>query len=163
MKNSFFSKILVLTFFLGGLSVNAQVRVKTNKNPNKVVKTNRSTNYYNKGAVRVKTNKSNNRVVKTNRSNYYNNRGAVRVKNNRNRVVVTKPNRPKRILNRPNYIRPGYIWAEGYWQWNDFYGSYTWQQARWIKVKRNHYWVPGFWEINAGGFFWVAGYWALEY
>ena len=72
MKKSFFSKILVLIFFLGGLSVNAQIRVKTNKSSNKVVKTNRS-NSYNKGAVRVKNNKTPNRVVRNNRSNYYNN------------------------------------------------------------------------------------------
>ena len=162
MKKSFFSKILVLIFFLGGLSVNAQIRVKTNKSSNKVVKTNRS-NSYNKGAVRVKNNKTPNRVVRNNRSNYYNNRGVVRGKTNANRVVVTKPNRPKRIITRPNYNRPGYFWQEGYWQWNDFYGRYTWQHARWIKVKRNHYWVPGYWEISAAGFFWVAGYWELEY
>ena len=72
MKKSFFSKILVLIFLLGGLSVNAQIRVKTNKSSNKVVKTNRS-NSYNKGAVRVKNNKTPNRVVRNNRSNYYNN------------------------------------------------------------------------------------------
>ena len=132
MKKSFFSKILVLIFLLGGLSVNAQVRVKTNKSSNKVVKTNRS-NSYNKGAVRVKNNKTPNRVVRNNRSNYYNNRGVVRGKTNTNRVVVTKPNRPKRIITRPNYNRPGYFWQEGYWQWNDFYGRYTWQHARWIK------------------------------
>ncbi|MAX05964.1 MAG: hypothetical protein CMD19_05960 [Flavobacteriales bacterium] len=140
MKNSFFSKILVVTFLFGGLSANAQVRVKTNtSNNNKKV------------------------VVKKDRSNYYNNRSRVRVKNNRNRVVVNKPNRPHRVIKRPTFNRPGYIWIEGYWKWNAFFGRYTWQKARWMKIKRNHYWVPGFWEITPGGFFWVKGYWQLEY
>ena len=139
MKNSCFSKILVVIFLFGGLSVNAQVRIKTN------------------------TSKNNKNVVKTTRSNHHNDRGGVRVKTNRHRVVVNKPNRPYVIVNRPTYNRPGYVWAEGYWEWNAFYGRYTWQQARWIKIKRNHYWIPGFWEITAGGFFWVRGYWELEY
>ena len=75
---------------------------------------------------------------------------------------MKKPNRPNRIVKRPNYNRPGYVWMQGYWEWNAFYGRYTWQKARWIKAKRNHYWVPGFWEITAGGFFWIEGYWVLE-
>ena len=140
MKNSFFSTILVATFLFGGFSANAQVRVKTNTiNNNKKV------------------------VVKKDRSNYYNNRSRVRVKNNRNRVVVNKPNRPHRVIKRPAFNKPGYIWIDGYWKWNVFFGRYTWQKARWMKIKRNHYWVPGFWEINPGGFFWVKGYWQLEY
>ena len=71
--------------------------------------------------------------------------------------------RPRVIVNRPTYNRAGYIWVEGYWKWNVYYGSYTWQKARWKRVKRNHMWVPGFWEISPRGFFWVEGYWALEY
>ena len=153
MKNSCFSKILVVIFFFGGLSVNvnAQVRIKTNtsKNNKNVVKKTRSNHHNDRGGVRVKTNRYN--------------RGGVRVKTNRNRVVGHKPNRPHVIVNRPIYNRPGYLWIEGYWEWNAFYGRYTWQQARWKKIKRNHYWVPGFWEITAGGFFWVAGYWELHY
>ena len=140
MKNSFFSKIIVIVFLFGGLSANGQVRVKINTNNN------------NRKAV-----------VKTNRSNYHNDRRGVRTQTNRNRVVVNRPNRPHVIINRPTYNRPGYVWAEGYWEWNVFYGRYTWQQARWIKVKRNHYWVPGFWEITPGGFFWVGGYWELAF
>ena len=72
MKNSFFSTILVVTFLFGGLSANAQVRVKTNTNNN------------NKKVV-----------VKKDRSNYYNNRSRVRVKNNRNRI---KPSFPKYLF-----------------------------------------------------------------
>ena len=153
MKNSFFSKTLVIIFLFGGFSVNGQVKIKTdrsNKNKKVVVKTNRS-NHDNRGGVRVKSN----------RFNYHNDRRGVRT--NRNRVVVSKPNRPKVIVNRPNYHRSGYHWAEGYWKWNSFYGQYTWQKAKWIKIKINHYWVPGFWEINPGGFFWVEGYWELEF
>ena len=140
MQNIFFSKILVLIFLLGGLSANSQVRVKTN------------------------VERSNNKVVvKSNRSSKTDRKPRVRVKHNRSRVVVKRPNRPTVVVNRPNYTRRGYIWVEGYWKWNPFYGQYTWQKARWKKIKRNHYWVPGFWEITPGGFFWVEGHWQLKY
>jgi hypothetical protein len=143
MKKTIFSKLLLIALFLVGVSASAQVRVKTNKG---------------------RTNKK--VVVKTNRGNYsnhHNYRQNVRVKTNRNRVVVSKPNRPRVIVNRPTYNRAGYIWVAGFWKWNVYYGSYTWQKARWKRVKRNHMWVPGFWEISPRGFFWVEGYWALEY
>jgi len=85
------------------------------------------------------------------------------VKTNRNRVVVSKPNRPRVIVNRPTYNRSGYVWVEGYWKWNVYYGEYTWQKASWKRIKRNHYWIPGFWEISPNGFFWIEGYWELEF
>ena len=143
MKKTIFSKLLLIALFLVGVSASAQVRVKTNKG-----RTNKK--------VVVKTNRGNH-------SNHHSNRQNVRVKTNRNRVVVSKPNRPHVIVNRPTYNRAGYIWVAGFWKWNVYYGSYTWQKARWKRVKRNHMWVPGFWEISPGGFFWVEGYWALEY
>ena len=145
MKNAFFSKTLIIIFLFGGLSANGQVRVNTNNKNKTVIKTNRS-------------NHNNDR-----RGVYNNDRRGVRIKTNRNRVVVNRPNRPHVIVNRPTYNRPGYIWTEGYWEWNAFYGQYTWKQARWIKAKRNHYWVPGYWEITAGGFFWIEGYWELSF
>ena len=90
MKITFFSKILIVIFLLGGISANAQVRVKTNRSNNK---------------KKV--------VVKTNRNTHHN-RSGVREKTNRHRIVVNKPNRPRVIVNRPNYNRAGYIWIEGY-------------------------------------------------
>ena len=139
MKNILFSKILIMIFLFVGFSLTAQVRVKTNKanNKNKV-------------------------VIKKDRQTY-NNKRVIKVKNNRNRVVVKKPMRPKVIIKRPNYNRPGYVWIQGHWKWSDFYGRYIWQRAKWVKVKRNHYWVPGFWDIYDGGYFWIEGYWKLEF
>ena len=134
MKKSFFSNILVIIFLFGGFSVLGQVRIKTN------------------------INKNNRKVVKKR----HNNRAAVRIETNRHRTVINKPRRPRVIIKRPNYNRPGYFWREGYWKWNTFYSQYTWQKARWIKVKRDHYWVPGFWAITAGGFIWTEGYWELR-
>ena len=140
MQNRCFSKILVIIFLFWGLTTNGQVRVKKN---------------IERGNKKV--------VVKSNRSNNSNRRPGVRVKRTRDRVVVKKPNRPNVVINRPNYTRRGYIWIQGYWKWNPFYGRYTWQKARWKKIKKNHYWIPGFWEITPVGFFWVEGHWQLEY
>ena len=177
MKKSIFSNLLILTFLTSVFFANAQVRVKSSNSSSskRVLKNNRTNNSVklqnNRSGNVVQNNRSNTRsvrsqnnrrgnVVQGNRSNYYNNRG--RVRGNANRVVVAKPNRPRVIVNRPSYNRPGYIWRDGYWRWNDFYGQYIWQEARWLKIKRNHFWVPGFWQITAGGFLWVEGYWQLE-
>lgn len=148
MKKTFFSKVILTIFIFWGCSASSQIRVKPNVTKSKanVVKKNRSNKYNDRGQVKVNRN---------------DNRRGVRAATNRNRVVVTKPNRPRNIVKRPNYNRPGYVWIEGYWQWNSFYNRYTWRHARWQKIKQNHYWVPGFWEITPNGFFWVAGYWAL--
>lgn len=137
MKNLFFSKILIFIFLFGGLTVNAQVKVKKNRGNNK-------------------------QSIKINRSHHYNKKGVARVSPNRKRVVVSKPNRPKVLLKRPNYNRHGYVWIEGHWKWSFLARRYIWKKARWKKIKRNHYWVPGFWGANSGGFFWVEGYWKLE-
>ena len=139
MKNSFFSKTLLIVFLFGGLSANAQIRIKTN------------------------TAKGKKTIIKNTRKNNYNYRAGIRGKTNRYRVVANKPNRPKVIVKRPGYNKSGYVWSEGFWRWNAFYGRYTWQNARWIKVKRNHYWMPGYWGITAGGFFWTEGYWKSEF
>ena len=96
MKNILFSKILIMTFLFAGLSVMAQVRVKTNK---------------------VNKKKA---IIKKDRQIYNNKRG-VKVKTNRNRVVVAKPKRPKVIIKRPSYNRPGYVWVQGHWKWSNFY------------------------------------------
>ena len=139
MKNILFNKILIMTFLFVGFSVTAQVRVKTDKANNK---------------KKV--------IIKKDRQIYNNKRG-IKVKTNRNRVVVAKPKRPKVIIKRPNYSRPGYIWIQGYWKWSNFYGRYIWQRARWVRIKKNHYWVPGFWDVADGGYFWIEGYWKLEF
>lgn len=138
IKKTIFSKLFLVIFFIGGVSTTAQVRVKTNRGNNK---------------KKV--------VVKTNRHNNHNNHNHVIVIVNpiRNRAVVSKPNRTRVIINRPTYNRSGYVWVEGYWKWNVFYAEYTWQKARWKRIKRNYYWVPGFWEIFPNGFFWIEGYW----
>ena len=75
--------------------------------------------------------------------------------------MVKKPKRPRVIVKRPNRLRPGYIWVEGYWKWNIYSGRYVWQRARWKKIRRGHDWVPGYWEITPNGFFWIEGYWTL--
>ncbi len=132
MKKSIFSLFVFGAFLFSASSLDAQVTIKTNKK-----KTNK---------VYIKNNTSKNRVIKK----------------NRNRIVVTKPNRPKVIVKKPNRVRPGYIWVQGYWKWNSYFGRYVWQRARWKKIKRGHYWNPGYWEQTPHGFFWIEGCWVLQ-
>ena len=132
MKKSIFSLFVFGAFLFCSSSLDAQVTIKTNKK--------------NTNKVYIKNNTSKNRVVKKNRK----------------RIVIKKPNRPKVIVKKPNRVRPGYIWIQGYWKWNSYYGRYVWQRARWKKIKRGHYWNPGYWEQTPNGFFWIEGCWVLH-
>jgi len=136
MKKTIFNLILLVGVFLVSTTAYCQVKVKTKKGYTKKV------------------------YVKKNHHNYNQNR--IIVKTNRNRVVVVKPNRPKVIVNRPNKLRSGYVWLEGYWKWNSYFGRYVWQKARWKRIKKGHHWVAGYWEETPNGFFWIEGCWALH-
>ena len=112
--------------------------------------------------VKVKTKNRHTKKVHVKRNQHHNNHNGVVIKTNRNRVVRAKPNRPKVIVKRPNRLRSGYVWVEGYWKWNSYFGRYIWQKARWKRIKRGHHWVVGYWEETPNGFFWIEGCWALH-
>ena len=138
MKKVIFSFILLFGAFLFvPQSSSAQVVIKSNRNNSS------------KRVVVKKPNRHKGVTVKSRPTHHRS-----------SRVVVVKPNRPKVILQRPIKTRRNYIWAEGHWQWSNFYGDYIWIQGKWIRQRRGHHWNPGFWEVSLGGFVWIEGYWA---
>ena len=54
-------------------------------------------------------------------------------------------------------VRPGYIWAPGYWAWQG--GRYDWVNGRPIPQRVGQRWVPDHWEP---GNRYRAGYWAPD-
>jgi len=151
MKKTIFNSILLIGVFLISTTVNAQVQVKTKRGAQtKKVHVKKRTQHKGSG-VTVKTNR--NRVVTSRQSS------GVTVKTNRNRVVTSRPHHNHVIVKKPNRVRRGYIWIDGYWQWSIFYNRYIWIDARWEPVQRDHHWVAGYWEVTPGGFFWVEGCW----
>ena len=141
MKKTIFSFTIIISMLVVSFSADAQVRVKTRKER--------------AAKVNVKKNiRNNNRTVVRN-----NNRTVV--KRNRNNIVVRRPVRPKVIVQRPNYVKRGYIWTDGYWKWSVFYGRYIWVDAGWRKIKPGYTWQAGYWEETPSGFFWIEGTWVL--
>ncbi|MGH8296710.1 MAG: YXWGXW repeat-containing protein [Steroidobacteraceae bacterium] len=63
----------------------------------------------------------------------------------------------------PVYVQPpcpqsGYIWAPGYWGWND--GAYYWIPGTWVLPPQvGLLWTPGYWGWNDGAYLWHTGYW----
>jgi YXWGXW repeat-containing protein len=57
--------------------------------------------------------------------------------------------------------RAGFIWAPGYWSWDD--GRYVWVQGHWMEARPGYYWVPDGWEhhVEERGPHWhfAPGHW----
>lgn len=54
-------------------------------------------------------------------------------------------------------LRPGYVWAPGYWAWQG--RNYVWVRGHQIRQRPGHRWVPDRWE---DGNRYRAGYWEPE-
>lgn len=57
-----------------------------------------------------------------------------------------------------------YVWIDGYWDWDDYYGDYVWVDGTWARPpQRGWTWVDGYWEYGSRGYAWVSGYWSNPY
>jgi hypothetical protein len=73
-----------------------------------------------------------------------------------NRPGIAPP--PLRRERRPSPPRArGYIWTDGYWQWQR--GQYVWIPGRWIARRPGRRWVPGYWRHQGPAWVYVDGYW----
>jgi hypothetical protein len=65
---------------------------------------------------------------------------------------------PLPVYVQPPCPEPGYIWAPGYWAWDD--GAYYWVPGTWVLPPRvGLLWTPGYWGWDDGVYLWHAGYW----
>lgn len=65
---------------------------------------------------------------------------------------------PLPVYVQPPCPQPGYLWAPGYWGWND--GAYYWVPGTWVLPPQVGFlWTPGYWGWNGGVYLWHAGYW----
>lgn len=68
----------------------------------------------------------------------------------------------------PIYAQPpvpgdGYIWAPGYWAWNQTDSDYYWVPGTWVLApNEGDLWTPGYWSFDNGGYIWYPGYWGSE-
>lgn len=62
------------------------------------------------------------------------------------------------IYLQPPIPAPGYLWAPGYWAWDEF--DYYWVPGAWVRPPRpGLLWTPGYWGWNDGFYAYNAGYW----
>jgi len=57
----------------------------------------------------------------------------------------------------PAAPRPGYVWAPGYYRWED--GRHVWVQGRWMAERPGYRWEPDRWEPRGPRYHYVPGHW----
>ncbi|MGA7824998.1 MAG: YXWGXW repeat-containing protein, partial [Steroidobacteraceae bacterium] len=68
----------------------------------------------------------------------------------------------------PVYAQPacpgvGYLWAPGYWAWDDSAADYYWVPGTWVMAPQpGLLWTPGWWGWSGGAYAWHAGYWGPQ-
>lgn len=56
-------------------------------------------------------------------------------------------------------VRPGYVWAPGYWRW-DGHGHHVWIRGGYVRERMGHHWVNAHWQQGPrGGWHFVPGHW----
>ena len=53
--------------------------------------------------------------------------------------------------------RSGYVWAPGYWRWQD--QQHVWAKGRWLEARPGSYWVADRWEPRDGRHYYAPGRW----
>ena len=66
---------------------------------------------------------------------------------------------PLPVYVQPPCPSPGYVWAPGYWAYDD--DDYYWVPGTWVLAPEfGLLWTPGYWSGEGDYFLWHAGYWA---
>lgn len=64
------------------------------------------------------------------------------------------------VYHQPPIPGPDYIWAPGYWAWDDYVQDYYWVPGTWVLAPRpGLLWTPPWWGWQNGVFLFHAGYW----
>jgi hypothetical protein len=73
-------------------------------------------------------------------------------------VRIAPPELP--VYEQPLCPGDGYMWAPGYWGWDD---DYYWVPGTWVMPPGVGYlWTPGYWGWGDDGYFFNDGYWGMS-
>lgn len=73
-------------------------------------------------------------------------------------VAIAPPELP--VYDQPVCPGDDYIWAPGYWAWDQDVGDYYWVPGTWVFAPvPGYFWTPGYWAWGGSGFVFTAGYW----
>lgn len=64
------------------------------------------------------------------------------------------------IYAQPPLPGPDYLWAPGYWAWDDYTDAYFWVPGTWVRAPRpGLLWTPPWWGWSDGLYVFHSGYW----
>ena len=69
-------------------------------------------------------------------------------------IAVAPP--PDRVVIAPA-VRPGYVWAPGYWRWDG--RRHVWQDGRYLRERHGYHWRQAHWEEHNGRYHLEEGRW----
>lgn len=55
--------------------------------------------------------------------------------------------------------REGYLWAPGYWNWDNAHHRHVWKKGRYIRNRPGEHWVPHAWTERDGRYHFNEGHW----
>jgi len=56
-------------------------------------------------------------------------------------------------------VREGYIYAPGYWDWDDAHHRYNWKRGEYVEQRHGEHWVPHAWAEHNGHYRFNQGHW----
>jgi hypothetical protein len=71
------------------------------------------------------------------------------------------PPPPARTETIPKH-KSGYVWAPGYWSWNERGHKHVWTPGRLLKEKHGARWVPDQWIEKDGRYRFSEGHWEAK-
>ncbi len=69
--------------------------------------------------------------------------------------VDVRPPAPRVVL--VPTVRPGYVWAPGYWRWDG--RRHVWVDGRYLRERRGYHWEPAHWDERNGRYHFEEGHW----
>lgn len=72
-------------------------------------------------------------------------------------VEVVAPQPPPPMFVENVVVRPGFIWAHGYWRWDG--RRYVAERGHWEPMRPGYHYAHPHWEQRGDGWHWRAGVW----
>jgi len=55
--------------------------------------------------------------------------------------------------------RAGFVWAPGYWAWDNGHHRHIWRRGHYVRERHGHRWVPDRWAEHDGRYRYEPGRW----
>jgi hypothetical protein len=55
--------------------------------------------------------------------------------------------------------RVGFVWAPGYWAWDNGHRRHVWRRGHYVRERHGHRWVPDRWAEHDGRYRYEPGRW----